>query len=166
MRRFTSAAKPAAYHLTGRGTGVQCHMNRGDGLVMATDVPVRMGGTDSAPQPVELFLTSLCGCELATAQFVARHMTPRLTIEKIEFSIHAVRDPAGALTLPLSSPAPPARLERIWGTATVFTSASQVQVDELSEHVKQRCPVANMAVLSGCKLDIKWRQMDPDDDED
>jgi hypothetical protein len=39
----------------------------------------------------------LSGCEQATAMFVARQMTPRMTIEKIEFDVKAVRDQNGIL---------------------------------------------------------------------
>ncbi|EQC42360.1 hypothetical protein SDRG_00098 [Saprolegnia diclina VS20] len=165
MRRcMATLARPMRYHLTGMGANVQCSMARDASITMATDVPRRMGGSDAAPQPIELFLTSLCGCELATATFVARHMTPRVHVEKIEFDVYAERDSLGALQLPLTTdPAtmPVARLARVWGTATVYTTASQAQVTELCDHVKRRCPVANMAVLSGCALEIDWGQKTP-----
>jgi hypothetical protein len=41
---------------------------------MNTDVPWNMGGTDSAPQPIELLLMSFIGCTQATAFFVSRHL--------------------------------------------------------------------------------------------
>ncbi|ETW07409.1 hypothetical protein H310_01932 [Aphanomyces invadans] len=147
-----------SYHLVGHGEGVKCTMKRPDGISISTDIPKAMGGSNTAPQPVELFLTSLCGCELATAQFVARHMTPRMTIEKIEFNVQASRKKQGALHLPLGNhdDAPLARPDRIWGQALVYTSATQKQVDQLAAEVKTRCPIANMTVLSGCVLDIEW----------
>ncbi|ETV84032.1 hypothetical protein H257_03387 [Aphanomyces astaci] len=156
--RCFSSKKAMTYHLVGRGEGVKCSMERGDGMTISTDIPKAMGGTNTAPQPVELFLASLCGCELATAQFVARHMKPRISIDKIEFHVEASRDKQGALHLPLGddSGAPVARLDRIWGQALVYTSASQDEVDKLAAEVKTRCPIANMAVLSGCILDIQW----------
>ncbi|KAF0686612.1 Aste57867_21584 [Aphanomyces stellatus] len=162
-RHASTKATTMTYHLVGNGSNVQCSMQRtSDGMTISTDIPKPMGGTDAAPQPVELFLASLCGCELATAQFVARHMKPRIHIDKIEFNVHASRDKAGALHLPLGDPAtatagtPVARLARIWGDARVYTSAPQTAVDELAAQVKVRCPIANMAVLSGCDLAIEW----------
>jgi uncharacterized OsmC-like protein len=123
-----------------------------------------MGGNNEGPQPIEMFIASLCGCELATAQFVARNLDPVVKIEKIDFDVQAVRDQLGAQFLPLQasfskdqigSP-PAARLQRIEGQALVHTNSSQEQIDRLAADVKLRCPVANMVVLSGCDLDIKW----------
>jgi len=100
--------------------------------------------------------------------FVARHMKPRLHIDRIEFTLHAERDPRGATTLPLSlltahahAHALPARLARITGNATVFLkagkdNATQAQIDELEMQVSQRCPVANMVHLSGCRVHVPW----------
>jgi len=115
-----------------------------------------MGGLNTAPQPVEMLLASLCGCEQVTAEFIARHMKPRVKIDKIEFEIQAARNPRAAITLPLGVDLPPSRLERIWGTATVHSTASQEQIDIIAKEIKKRCPIANMIVLSGCVLDIKF----------
>lgn len=87
--------------------------------------------------------------------YVAKHM--HITIDRIDFEVEGVRDQAGALHLPIQeTPAVASRLQRIYGTAKVHTEATQEQVDELEEQVKRRCPIANMVVLSGCELDIKW----------
>ncbi|KAF0737261.1 hypothetical protein Ae201684P_006158 [Aphanomyces euteiches] len=161
-RRFATKST-ATYHLVGAGSGVKCTMQRNDGMTVSTDIPKAVGGTNTAPQPVEVFLSSLCGCELATAQFVARHMKPRMHIEKIEFDVRASRDNAGALQLPLGNPSQPlARLQRIWGEARVYTSGTQDDVDVLAKEVKLRCPIANMTVLSGCALEIEWKKAEDD----
>ena len=106
-----------------------------------------------------LLLASLCGCELATARFVAFKSSPRITMGRIEFDVSANRDERGALHLPLGTiPPAPARLEHVWGTATVYnTNASQEQISTLGNEVHRRCPVANMMVLSGCRLEIYWK---------
>ena len=49
------------------------------------------------------------------------------------------------------------RLQKIWGTATVHGGLDGGQVDTLAELVKERCPVANMVVASGCEVDIVWQ---------
>ena len=48
-----------------------------------------------------LLLSSLAGCEQATASFVARRM--QIEINKVEFQIHAVRDERGALGMPIDA---------------------------------------------------------------
>lgn len=165
-----------------------------------TDVPKLMGGKNEGPQPVEMLLASLCGCELVTAQFIARNMKPRVVIDQIDFDVYACRDQRGAIgaihSLPIqftdrsggngdhdnnhndrnhnnrndkesfditistttttTTPLPPSRLERIWGTAIVHTTASSEEVALIADEVKRRCPIANMVMLSGCKLEIEF----------
>jgi len=127
-----------------------------------------MGGRDTAAQPVEMLLASLVGCTQATALFVARHMTPRLKIEKMKFRIEAERDERGALALPLPDPATaaatqapvPSRLQRVWGTVTVHHDCAEPigpdQMRLLKDQTELRCPVANMMHLSGIEMDVDW----------
>ncbi|CAE8605516.1 unnamed protein product [Polarella glacialis] len=76
--------KIKSYQVIGEGQGAaseaKCRSH-----TMRTDVPRESGGKDSAPQPVELVLTALIGCETATAAYVARQMRPRFRLQRIEF---------------------------------------------------------------------------------
>ncbi len=132
------------------------------GHAIRTDLPRAMGGRDEAPQPVELLLTSLVGCEQATASFVARQMRPRLPLAEIQFLYRAERDNRGAVALPLgdASPEVPARLSRVHGVATVTLndgeSETRERVEYLRRQVELRCPVANMMAAAGIELDIEW----------
>ena len=152
------------YKVNGGGDKVNCSVTTEDGWKISTDTPKNQGGTNTAPQPVSLLLASLCGCELATARFVALKSSPRIKMGRIEFDLNAKRDERGAISLPLGSPLPvPARLEHIWGTATVYnTNATEEQITRLGDEVHQRCPVANMIILSGCVLDIQWKIAEAD----
>jgi uncharacterized OsmC-like protein len=160
------------YRLVAKGLKSKCVSTVGDREVIS-DTPVDMGGNDDGPQPVEYLLAALVGCKTATATFVARHMRPRLSLQSVDFEVEASRDQRGSLYLPMGKhtharPAKPfsmnmdvevppvSRLQSISGTAWVTTSASQEQVDLLAAEVERRCPVANMVMLSGCKLDIQW----------
>ncbi len=145
--------------------------------MISSDTPVISGGADDAPQPVELMLAALLGCETATAHFVARQLWPRPhnRIARIEWlDVVAERDERGALSLPITAPAPvPAGLAFVRGVAlvtplaparsrgndnTAFTSPIKLaDVATLGEIVEQRCPVAAMLSASGCKLDIEWQ---------
>lgn len=144
---------------TGRGSAVEMITNTGHDLF--TDVPKKMGGADSAPQPVEHLLAALIGCTQATAVFVGRSMKPRLIIERIEFDIAAHRDARGALHQPIDeTPDIPARLKYVSGTAKVFfkgdKQVSNAELHLLGELTETRCPVANMMAASGCIMDIQW----------
>jgi len=136
-------------------------MKTNTGHDLQTDVPIKMGGGDSAPQPVETLLAALLGCTQATAVFVGRMMSPRLTIDKIYFDIEAYRDERGALESPIDIvPTIPARLQRVSGTVLVYFKKGSDVTDEnmriLGEQTEARCPVANMLHASGCELDIRW----------
>ena len=78
---------------------------------------------------------------------------------RIELDLQAMRDERGAINLPLAAPLPaPARLEHVWGTATVHgTNATPEQIAALGLEVHRRCPIANMMALSGCTFEIDWK---------
>ena len=106
-----------------------------------------MGGADEHPQPVELLVAALIGCEQATAAFVAGHMTPRLALARADVRVRRARDDRGA-TLPLHAPPPvPARMQRVTGVAVVHlvrgAPETAERVDELRRLTEERCPVAS-----------------------
>lgn len=133
------------------------------GHTIRTDLPRKMGGADEHPQPVELLVAALIGCEQATAAFVARHMTPRLALAGLTFEYVARRDERGATSLPLHAPIPvPARLTGVTGVATVHLvrgagPETAERVDELRRLTEERCPVASTLRAGGCELDVRWR---------
>jgi putative redox protein len=142
-------------------SGVTVHTSAGH--VGQTDLPVRMGGKNSAPEPVEILLVAWMGCTQATAMFVSRNMKPeRLILERLEFfNIEAARDVRGALSLPIAeSPAYSSRLQHISGSIVVYAQeGKEIGVDELAllrEQTELRCPVANMMIASGCQLLVEW----------
>lgn len=150
------------YPLVARGSGAQCTIKARELHEIRTDVPRSMGGGDEAPQPVELLLSALVGCEQATAAYVARHMTPRFKLKAIHFSVIGERDDRGATSLPISAPAPvQARLTRVSGEAVVHVRGpereTQARVEELARLVMQRCPVADMFHAAGTELAVRWR---------
>jgi len=146
-------------HGTGMRSAVEMKTNTGHNLY--TDVPVKMGGKDEAPQPVEHLLAALIGCTQATAVYVGRMMKPRLIIERIEFDLEGFRDERGALELPIEQfPSIPARLDCVSGVAKLHfkkgITPSTEQLMMLKVQTEARCPVANMMLASGCKMHIDW----------
>jgi hypothetical protein len=151
-QRFIKSYK---IHGVGKGSRVEVRTNTGHEL--RTDVPAQtstMGGTDSAPQPVETLLAALLGCTQATAIFVGRHLEPRVLIERLEFvDIVAERDERGALSLPIDvDPSVPARLQKITGTIQVYTRRTQ------TKNKKEEAPPPPLPPLSQEQLDMLSRQ--------
>ncbi|KAG7344249.1 OsmC-like protein [Nitzschia inconspicua] len=156
-----------SYRLDGVGCGSRVDISTNTGHSLTTDVPLKMGGQDSAPQPVETLLAAWMGCTQATALFVGRQMKPtRVLIDRLEFdNIQGFRDERGALQLPIdSTPNVPSRLQRITGTIRIFlkkgkaasSTLSPTELQLLKEQTEARCPVANMIAASGCDIDVSW----------
>ena len=157
------------YQLKGFGESCKTNVLTDTTHKLNTDIPKAMGGQDSAPQPVEHLLSAYIGCTQATAIFVGRNMKPRVLVDKIEFDIVGQRDERGAVDdLPITQQSPlpqiPARLSSINGTIRVFTkdrSGEMIAMGEgslelLEKHVEHRCPIANMMILSGCEMSVRW----------
>lgn len=180
------------YHLTGETTrgnksGVTVSTKNSTGHhqhhTLQTDLPKRMGGQDTAAQPVELLLTAWMGCTQATALFVGRQMMMttgsnnnnhsenkskaqpqqqrRFLLDRLVFDVQGERDERGALSLPIDqNPPVPSRLQRVSGTITVYRAGGLAIAPEemklLQEQTELRCPVANMMIASGCQMDVKW----------
>ena len=167
VRRLATAdASPRRqkeYTLTARATGAA-----GSGVVAKTasghtiesGLPRASGGDDAAAEPVYHLLAALCGCEAATAAYVARRMRPRVRLlAPLVFELSAMRDERGALALPVERDPPvPARLLRVVGTVAVATDADDEQLALLERQTHRRCPVANMLVASGVDLDLSFER--------
>ena len=177
----TAMQHAGRYSISGRGKGSAATVTTNTGHVILTDVPAKMGGGDSAPQPVEHLLAALVGCTQATAMYVSRNMNPRLVIDRMDFDIRAIRDERGALMHPVHEvPSIPARLTHVHGTIKVHfkkkkgtssssSSSSMVvvtreQLRVLAEQTEARCPIANMMHMSGCVMDIEWTNGRSDDE--
>ena len=89
------------YGCTGSGLGARATVSFVTGHEVKTDLPSKLGGKDEHPQPVELVLAGLIGCEVSTASFVARHMVPRFPLGSIAFDYRASRDGSAPVSLPL-----------------------------------------------------------------
>ena len=151
-----------SYQLSGFGKGNRVEITTNTGHALTTDIPKKMGGTDSGPQPVETLIAAWMGCTQATAVFVGRHLPQRVVIDTLEFeNIQGFRDERGALQLPIEKiPDVPSRLTRITGTIHVYARNTQPissdQLHLLRAQTEIRCPVANMLVASGCTVDVEW----------
>lgn len=159
-------AKVKMYDVRGKGVAGGCSIRAGEKHKVQTDLPKSMGGNDEAPQPVELLVSALIGCEQATAAFVARHMKPRMKLKGVQFRYIATRDDRGATALPLDViPPVSARLQKVSGTALVHIfsgTETNERIDQLKRHVEARCPVANTLASAGCELNINWVLADPE----
>ena len=145
-----------------RGSGVNCNTKSKTSVTdhtIISDVPVLSGGCNEGPQPVELLLHALIGCETATAAFLARKLWhPKdIHLSRIDYDIWAERDEQGSISAPYDSPPKiSSRILRIGGTASLTTSATNNDIQVLKHMVHLRCPVASTLLASGCLIEIEW----------
>ncbi|KAL4486125.1 hypothetical protein ABPG72_012178 [Tetrahymena utriculariae] len=129
------------------------------GFTVVTDLAKKFGGNGSGPSPIELLLSSLVGCENIVAIKVASNLG--FTINQLKFDIKAERDDRGLNDLPMTEDSPiTSGLQRIWGIVYVDTDGTDQQLEQMNQIIKKRCPVAQMIVDSGCKLEIEWKKLD------
>ena len=122
---------------------------------MLTDEPEKIGGENAGPNPMELLLCSLVGCNQATANIVNERKF-KLPIESINYKAEGIYDARGFFGVDGVSPA----YQSIEVMANVTPKAgetiTQAELDALGRVVGSRCPVealftaANIPVVAAC----------------
>ena len=105
------------------------------GFTVPIDEPRELGGNDTAPNPVELLLAALGGCQ----EIVYRAFAAVLGIEIDSIEVHAKGyvDLHGFLGLSEV----PAGFTKISFTTRIVSSASPESIRQLAELVEKHCPV-------------------------
>ena len=106
------------------------------GFTVAIDEPRELGGDDTAPNPVEMLLAALGGCQ----EIVYRAFAAILGIEIERIEIHAKGhlDLHGFLGLNAEVPA---GFSDISFTTRIISSASEEAIGQLAALVERHCPV-------------------------
>ena len=115
-----------------------------------TDEPDSLGGTNSAPSPLETVLVALVGCDGVIINGVATAMG--FAYAGVDFACEAqidVRGPKGVAGIrPYFETA---RLE-----ITVFTDEPDARFQQLRKNVEYRCPVMNLLNAADVAMDVTW----------
>ncbi len=120
---------------------------------LQTDEPVEDGGSNSGPNPMQLFIASLAGCQNEQAQVVAEELS--LSITQIDIQVEIDLDLAGFMGESNTSNGSykNARLE-----AFVSGDATDEQVKTLGQKVDDRCPILGLLRASGCNIESTWNK--------
>lgn len=106
------------------------------GFTVPIDEPRELGGNDTAPNPVELLLAALGGCqEIVYRAFAA---VLGIDIERIEIHAKGHLDLHGFLGI--NQEVPPG-FSDISFTTRIVSSASEEAISQLASLVEQHCPV-------------------------
>ena len=115
-----------------------------------TDEPDSLGGTNSAPSPLETVLVALVGCDGVIINGVATAMG--FDYAGVDFACESQIDVRGPKGVPGIRPYfETGKLE-----ITVYTDESEERFRKLARNVEHRCPVMNLLNAAQVDMDVTW----------
>ncbi len=115
-----------------------------------TDEPDTMGGTNTAPSPLESVLASLVGCDGVIINGVAQAMS--FAYSGVDFECTGQVDIRGPKGVPGVRP----YFEKVDLKITLHTDEPEDRVGKLRDNVEFRCPVMNLLRDAGVELNVVW----------
>jgi uncharacterized OsmC-like protein len=117
-----------------------------------TDEPASLGGTNSAPSPLETVLVALVGCDGVIINGVATAM--KFAYTGVDFACESQIDVRGPKGVPGVRPYfETAKLEII-----VYSDETDARFQKLRKNVEFRCPVMNLLIAAQVVMDVSWIQ--------
>lgn len=115
-----------------------------------TDEPASLGGTNSAPSPLETVLVALVGCDGVIINGVAKAM--KFSYAGVDFACESQIDVRGPKGVPGIRPYfETAKLE-----ITVYSDEPEARFNQLRKNVEFRCPVMNLLHAAEVDMDVTW----------
>lgn len=115
-----------------------------------TDEPASLGGTNSAPSPLETVLVALVGCDGVIINGVATAM--KFQYAGVDFACESQIDVRGPKGVPGIRPYfETARLD-----ITVYTDETDERFQRLRKNVEFRCPVMNLLNAAEVDMTVNW----------
>lgn len=115
-----------------------------------TDEPASLGGTNSAPSPLETVLVALVGCDGVIINGVANAMGFEYT--GVDFSCESQIDVRGPKGVPGIRP----YFEKTDLEIIVYTDESDKRFEQLHKNVEFRCPVMNLMNAAQVDMKVTW----------
>lgn len=115
-----------------------------------TDEPDTMGGTNTAPSPLETVLVALVGCDGVIINGVARAMG--FAYSGVDFACAGAIDVRGPKGVPGVRP----YFEKVDLTITLHTDEPERRVEQLKRNVEFRCPVMNLLRSADVAVTVDW----------
>ncbi|HEV7263939.1 MAG TPA: OsmC family protein [Falsiroseomonas sp.] len=116
-----------------------------------TDEPDTMGGTNTAPSPLETVLVALVGCDGVIIHGVAKAMG--FAYSGVDLTCSGSIDVRGPKGVPGVRP----YFEKIDLTITLHTDEPERRVEQLKRNVEFRCPVMNLLRSADVAVSVDWR---------
>lgn len=143
-----STKKIAVRHVFARNEGgTRTEIRVRDFDPVYTDEPASLGGTNTAPSPLETVLVALVGCDGVIIHGVAKAMG--FAYRAVEFECRSQIDVRGPKGVPGIRP----YFEKAELDIILYTDEPSDRVEILKTNVEFRCPVMNL--LSAAKVDMQ-----------
>jgi uncharacterized OsmC-like protein len=123
------------------------------GHTLFFDEPVKIGGTDKGPNPLQTALAAVAGCENVLAKIVAKEMN--FQFSSLDFAVDGEIDVAGLY----GQPGVPISFQVLRVKAKLGTTESEARIREFTEKVEARCPIMQLFVKSGTKVEASWERI-------
>ncbi|UVI29361.1 OsmC family protein [Paenibacillus spongiae] len=120
------------------------------GFTFPIDEPVKLGGTDTAPTPMEYMLGSFNGCLLIVIEMIAKEMG--LAVRDLQAESTGTVDRRGMFGTADVSP----HFQEVRNAVVFDTDESSERIEELKERVKKRCPAYNLFKDAGIAIELNW----------
>ncbi|NIA72493.1 OsmC family protein [Pelagibius litoralis] len=117
-----------------------------------TDEPSSLGGTNSAPSPLETVLIALVGCDGVIINGVAHAMG--FDYAGVDFSCESQIDVRGPKGVPGIRP----YFESGKLDITVYSDEPEARFQKLCKNVEFRCPVMNLLNAAQVDMEVNWHQ--------
>lgn len=117
-----------------------------------TDEPASLGGTNSAPSPLETVLVALVGCDGVIINGVATAMG--FSYSGVDFACESQIDVRGPKGVPGVRP----YFESGTLEITVYSDESDARFRQLCKNVEFRCPVMNLLSAAQVDMTVTWTQ--------
>lgn len=115
-----------------------------------TDEPASLGGTNTAPSPLETVLVALVGCDGVIINGVATAMG--FDYAGVDFACESQIDVRGPKGVPGIRP----YFESATLEITVYTDETETRFAQLCRNVEFRCPVMNLMSAAQVDMTVTW----------
>lgn len=144
--------KIAVRHVKARNEGgTRTAVRVRDFDLVHTDEPASLGGTNTAPSPLETVLVALVGCDGVIINGVARAMG--FSYAAVELECESRIDVRGPKGVPGVRP----YFESVGLKIVLYTDEQDRRVRQLIRNVEFRCPVMNLLRAAEVVLKVDWQ---------
>jgi uncharacterized OsmC-like protein len=131
-------------------SGVKTNISIRNFPAFSMDEPVELGGTDTAPNPMEYVVAALCGCNGVMIPLVAKELD--FAFSGIDFEATGIIDVRGLMGEEGVRP----HFQKVRFNVNIQTEESEERIEQLKNEVERRCPVFSLLHDAGVKVDTKW----------